>query len=457
MLNTGGSELEVNVAVLDKDGVIVQVNDLWRRFAQENGGSPESTGVGTNYLEVCRGCAGSCPDALHVIEGIRSVIAGKRAHFVHEYRCDSHDHQRWFTIRVIPDYVLGSGVIVTHENDTETKRSETRYRELLDSVRAILWRAEPSFRTTYVSKQSEDILGYPADAWVENPDLWKERIYPEDRDWVFQLSSNAVREGRKHAFEYRMITADGRTVWLRNIVNMIVVNGEARELVGVSIDITERKVAEEATRELPVRLLRAQEEERASIARELHDGIGQNLAILAIRLSTLREDFAEDPGKLAMTNECHSLTLKLADDVRRLSHGLHPSSLELVGLASAVRQHCFEFEASTAAKVHPSIGELPENLGKELTTTIFRVLQECLQNILKHSKARNIEVKLWAESNELRLQVHDDGIGFEPAISKAAHGLGLASMKERVRLIRGSFELKSTRGEGTLVDVGVPF
>ena len=100
---------------------------------------------------------------------------------------------------------------------------------------------DPAFRTTYVSKQSEDILGYPAKAWTENPDLWKERIHPDDRDWVFKLSSNAVREGRKHTFEYRMITADGRTLWLRNLVTVVVENGEPRELMGVSVDITDRK------------------------------------------------------------------------------------------------------------------------------------------------------------------------------------------------------------------------
>ena len=324
MLNTVLSALEVNVALLDKDGVIVDVNELWRRFAQENGGSPEATGVGVNYFEVCRRSAGSCPEATYVLEGIQSVMAGQRTHFVHEYRCDSYEDQRWFTMRVVPAYFLESGAIVTHQNDTETKRSETRYGELLDSVRAIVWRAEPTFRTTYVSKQSEEILGYPAKAWMENPDLWKERIHPDDRDWVFKQSGDAVREGQKHAFEYRMITADGRTLWLRNLVNVVVENGQARELMGISVDITERKLAEEALRQLPQRLLRAQEEERASIARELHDGIGQNLAMLAITLSRLQKDCAADPEKRAMARESHSMALKLADDVRRLSHGLHP-------------------------------------------------------------------------------------------------------------------------------------
>jgi PAS domain S-box-containing protein len=457
MLNTALSALEITVALLDKDGVIVDANDLWRRFAQENGGSPESTGIGVNYLDVCRRSIDSCPEAAYVIEGIRAVMAGQRAQFAHEYRCDSWDSERWFTMRVFPADFIESGVIVTHQNDTEMKKSASRYGELLDSVRAIVWRAEPTFRTTYVSKQSQNILGYPATAWIENPDLWKERIHPDDRDWVFKVSSNAVREGRKHAFEYRMITSDGRTLWLRNIVNVIMGNGEPRELIGVSVDITERKLAEEALRDLPRRLLGAQEQERSSIARELHDGIGQNLAILAITLSKLKRDCEGDAGKLATAKESHLLAVKISDDVRRLSHGLHPASLEFLGLASAVRQLCGEFANSTNAKVHQDIRDLPRNLLRGVETNIFRVLQECLHNITKHSQARKVDVKLWAESGEVRLQVGDDGVGFEPEKATNAQGLGLASMMERIRLVRGSLELRSNPGEGTQVDVRVPF
>ena len=450
------SALEVNVAVLDRTGRIVEVNDSWKHFAQENGGSPDSTGVEVNYLEVCSRSVGRCSEADYVAQGIRSVIAGKAARFTHEYRCDSWSEDRWFTLRVVPASFLEGGVIVTHQNDTEAKKSESRFGELLDSVRAIVWRADPTFRTTYVSKQSEDILGHPARAWIDNPDLWKQKIHPEDRDWVFEHSSNAVREGRKHAFEYRMFTADGRTLWLRNLVTVISENGQPVELVGVSIDITERKHAEEALRDFPQRLLQAQEEERASIARELHDDIGQNLAMLSITLSKLEQDCVRDPAKRALARESHAMALKIADDARRLSHGLHPSSLELLGLASAVRQQCIEFGATTSATVHQNIGDLPRNLGKDVETSIFRVLQECLHNITKHSKARQIEVKLWADASEIRLRVEDDGVGFEMAKTTANQGLGLASMNERVRLVRGSLQLRSNPGEGTQVDVRVP-
>jgi PAS domain S-box-containing protein len=450
------SALEVSVAVLDKTGCIVEVNDSWINFAQENGGSPDSTGVGVNYLEVCNQSVARCPEADYVAEGIRSVIAGSAARFIHEYRCDSWSEQRWFIVRVIPAPFLEGSVIVIHQNDTELKKPESRFGELLDSVRAIVWRADPAFRTTYVSKQSDNILGYPARAWTENPDLWKQQIHPEDRDWVFEHSSNAVREGRKHAFEYRMFTADGRTVWLRNLVTVIAENGQPVELVGVSIDITERKLAEEALRDFPRRLLQAQEEERASIARELHDDIGQKLAMLSITLSTLEQDCVRDPAKRALARESHALTLTIAEDARRLSHGLHPLSLELLGLASAVRQQCLEFGAATSATVNHNIGDLPGNLGKDVVTCIFRVLQESLHNITKHSKARQVEVKLWADSGEIRLQVNDDGVGFEMGKTTANQGLGLASMNERVRLVRGSLQLRSNPGQGTQVDVRVP-
>jgi len=253
------------------------------------------------------------------------------------------------------------------------------------------------------------------------------------------------------------MAADGGTVWLRNLVTVIVENGQPKELMGVSIDITERKLAEEAQRDLPQRLLRAQEEERASIARELHDGIGQNLAILAITLSRLEKDCARDREKFALARESHVLTLKVADDIRRLSHGLHPSSLALLGLSAAVRQKCSEFGETTNAAVHQDIDILPSNLPNEVVTSVYRVLQECLHNVLKHSKARNIEVKLWVESGEIRLRVEDDGVGFEPGKATTAQGLGLASMNERVHLVRGSLQLRSTPGEGTQVDVRIPF
>src|SRR3954452_3841617 len=112
--------------------------------------------------------------------------------------------------------------------------------------------------------------------------------------------------------------------------------------------------------------------------------------MLSITLSTLEQDCVRDPAKRALARESHALTLTIAEDARRLSHGLHPLSLGLLGLASAVRQQCLEFGAATSATVNHNVGDLPGNLGKDVVTCIFRVLQESLHNITKHSKARQI-------------------------------------------------------------------
>ena len=125
------------------------------------------------------------------------------------------------------------------------RQVETRHEDLLESVGAIVWRADArTFQTTFVSKEAEAILGYPLESWLRVPGFWLEHIHPDDRAWVMTLSAKATEEHRKHDFEYRMVVADGRVVWLRNIVKVLVENGQATELVGVTVDITERKRAE---------------------------------------------------------------------------------------------------------------------------------------------------------------------------------------------------------------------
>ena len=119
------------------------------------------------------------------------------------------------------------------------KKVEVRYGELVETVRAIVWRAEaPSFQVTYANKQAEDILGYPAESWVKERGFWQNHIHPDDREWVLALATRAIREERRHDFECRMLAADGRCIWLRNIFNVIGGDGLASELICLSVDIT---------------------------------------------------------------------------------------------------------------------------------------------------------------------------------------------------------------------------
>ena len=448
------SAIEVNVAILDTDGVIVDVSDSWTQFAKANGASLDSVGVGINYLDVCRRAASS--EARSALVGILSVINGHSPEFRHMYRCDAPGERRLFTMTVRPLLSESKGVIVAHHNNTETENTQLLYGHLLDSVRAIVWRAElPGFKTTFASKQVAEILGYSAEQWTSDPAWWIQRMHPDDRDWVLRFTSEAVEQRRNHSFEYRMIAADGRVVWLRNIVNVVVEGTQPREVVGVSVDITERKHAERFREEFAGRLLTAQEEERRTIARELHDDIGQSVAFLNVTLANIRQHLGS-PDLGAELDDLSGLAAKIAKDLERVSQGLHPSSLDYLGLAASIRRLCGEFRKRHGTTVECRIDDVPDDLDRAVVATLYRVCQECLRNIAKHTRARNVTVDLSASSTEIRLSIHDDGAGFDVAAARDARGLGLASMNERLKLVGGMLEITSKVGKGTRVEAMVP-
>jgi PAS domain S-box-containing protein len=449
------SAIQVNVAILDADGVIVDVSDSWNEFAAANGGALGAVGVGVNYLDVCRRSVGSA-DAAATRAGILSVINGCSPRFRRMYRCDGPNEPRLFSMTVSPIRSGTRGVIVAHHNNSEIETAEALYSSLLDSVQAIVWRADlPGFKTTFASKQAEEILGYPAERWTSEPTWWIEHVHPDDRDWVLRFTSAAVEERRSHTFDYRMIAADARVVWLRNIVNVVVEGTTPREVVGVSIDITERKNAERMRDQFTGQLLAAQEEERRAIARELHDDIGQSVAFLNFALSNLRKRVGVS-DVVAELDDLSNLVAKIDKDLARVSHGLHPVFLEHVGLAASVRHLCGELGGRRGLAIECTIGDGPGDLNIALVTTMYRVCQEALRNVAKHSEATHVAVELSASPTHIRLSVNDNGAGFDVAAVGNLRGLGLTSMNERLKLVGGSLEVTSKLGEGTRIEATIP-
>ena len=441
----------MSIAILDQDGVVIDVNEHWNQFAAENGGSG-LVGIGTNYLDVCRRSASSSPDAQTVLDGMLAVSRGENPRFQHSYRCDSPTKSRWFTMTVVPD-AHERGFIVTHQDNTDTHQAAERFSRLLHSVRAIIWRAEmPGFRTTFASQQTAEILGFPAEAWSREPDLWQRHIHPDDREWVTAFSSKAIQECRNHAFEYRMLSADGRTVWLRNIVSVIAQNGVATEVLGVSIDITDRKRAEKARDKFARALADAQDNERAFIARELHDDLGQSIALLALQLSSLGQRLHDAPERRQEVAAVSELVDQIAVDLHRVSHGLHPSSLDLLGLGPAIRQLCADFSDRQSTAVTCDVQQVPRDLDRGVAICLYRVAQECVRNVLKHSHAAHARVQLSCTGDEIRLKIADDGTGFDREAARRTGGLGLASMEERLRLVGGVLAITSAPGTGTQVE-----
>ena len=451
------SALDSHIAVLDSNGNITHVNQAWVEFAQKNGAAASSTGVGVNYFEVCR-ARGATTEVEQILSGIQAVLHGSAPHFTVEYACPSPTKIFWFELSVNPLREPERGVVVCHSDISDLKRTRDEYAVVLESARAILWRASlPGFRTTFTSKHVEKILGFPTEAWLTNPSLWIHRIHPEDRDWVIAFTGKATEEQRNHEFEYRMIAADGHTVWLRNIVNVVVENGRVAEVVGISIDVSERKHAEEVLSMMSRRSVQAQERERKRIARELHDDINQRLALMSVDLEELLKKHHRLSSEVRnAVMSVSKRTIELSSDIETLSHQLHSSKLEYIGLVKAMEGFCREFGEKHAMEIDFRKQDLPNSPSQEVSVCLFRVLQEALSNAAKYSGVKNLQVELAPRSGQVHLRISDSGRGFDLEKVMEGAGLGVTSMQERVRLVNGSIEIKSKPMGGTTINVVIP-
>ncbi len=226
--------------------------------------------------------------------------------------------------------------------------------------------------------------------------------------------------------------------------------------IGSCSDMTDRKLAEEALASVSRRLIEAHEEERTWIARELHDDINQRIALLAIKL----DQWNHHPGSGEDTRQniqtISQGLLEVGRDIQGLSHRLHSSKLEYLGLAAAARSFCKELSEQRQIQIDFSPSDIPHNLPKEVALCLFRVLQEALQNAAKHSGVQHFEVKLRGTPEEIQLSVSDAGVGFDWQDAFSRRGLGLISMRERLQLVRGSLSITSQPDHGTTIYARVP-
>jgi signal transduction histidine kinase len=230
-------------------------------------------------------------------------------------------------------------------------------------------------------------------------------------------------------------------------------NGTIDRVACILHDITDRKRAEEALAAMTRRLIEAQEQERSRIGRELHDDINQRLALLAIELEQLRDNPVDVSNSLQQLLE---KTNALSHDVQALSHELHSSRLEYLGVVSGMKSLCREFSERQKMEVDFR-SDVSSPLPFEIGLSLFRVLQEALKNAVKHSGVKRVEVQVVEQSNEVHLLVRDSGNGFDIEAARQGSGLGLTSMQERVRLVNGTIAFESKPMAGTTIHVRVPF
>jgi PAS domain S-box-containing protein len=233
-------------------------------------------------------------------------------------------------------------------------------------------------------------------------------------------------------------------------------NGTPGGILIFSEDITHRKQAEEALLGVSRKLIEAQEQERTRIGRELHDDIGQRLALLAVQLQQLHEDTLILPAVRSRMGEFQKQISEIAADIQSLSHELHSAKLQYLGIAGAIRGFCQEFAEQQKVEIDFKTNDLPSPLSPDISLCFFRVLQEALHNSAKHSGVRHFEVRLWGTSDEIHLTVKDSGAGFDSEAAKESRGLGLISMEERLKLVKGTLSIESQLKRGTTIHARVP-
>ena len=280
----------------------------------------------------------------------------------------------------------------------------------------------------------------------------------EDRERLMAAVAELSPVKPSLQLRHRMIRSDGNVIWVdRSSRAYFDARGKILLDVGMLADITDRVLAEESLATVSQRLIEAQEQERKRIAGELHDDICQRIALLALGLDQLQQGSPEWPAEVRnRTDELRKQATEVATDLQSLSHELHSSRLELLGVAVSMRAFCKEFGDKHKVKIDFSSEGIPSGVPPKISVALFRVMQEALHNALKHSGVRSFEVRLHGSPAEIHLTVRDLGVGFEPELAKGTPGLGLISMRERIRLVKGTISITSKTQSGTEINVCVP-
>src|ERR1700733_7106521 len=313
-------------------------------------------------------------------------------------------------------------------SDTELDRSESvlresedRFRLVADTAPVLIWMSGPDKKCNFFNEGWLKFTGRSIDA--ELGDGWAEGVHADDLQRCLDTYARAFDLREEFRMEYRLRRHDGEYRWVLDIgVPRFDQEPSFVGYIGSCVDITDRKLAETALANVNRRMIEAQERERTRIARELHDDIGQRLSLLAIGLAQLHQsssnpsEFSGRIGKLQMQNS------EIAADVQSLSHELHSSKLEYLGLPAALKGFCQDFSEQQKVEVDFETQDLPISLPPDISLCFFRVLQEALRNAAKHSGVWHFEVRLWGTPDEIHLTISDSGVGLDIEAAKANRG-----------------------------------
>ena len=476
---------------IDPMEILAAVGELRPTYSAWPGLALNRGGVGGAYRDLWKDAAMNGEVVAQVLSGVKPQSIPIVRDYDLQTRVDSRALQRWH----IPESMLPHGTIVEHREpsfwvrdrkyilsaiglivaqallilgllrqrarkrraEAVLRESETRFRVMADTTPSLVWMCDSRGKITYLNDRTVAFTGSDPDAGGYG-DTLTNYIHPADLGNVQETVSEALATRLPFSREYRLRRSDGVYRWMFDVASPRV-NGDGSfgGFIGSAIDTTDQKLAHQALEKVSGQLIEAQEKERSRIARELHDDICQRLALLSMELDQANRVSRGSPTATGMgLEEIRKHCSEIADDVQSLSHQLHSSKLDYLGIVAAIRGFCKEFSKQCDVDIEFFEKDTPTHLSKDASLCLFRVAQEALHNAVKHSGVRRFTVEMTGTQDAVQLVVSDTGEGFEVETSKENRGLGLLSMQERIHLVHGSFSIESKPRQGTRVIATVP-